>query len=87
MLEIAQDHIRTDVAENTLKGKPAAINDIVLPANIVKGDGIDVLVEDERKGDGEVEDGEALGTNGEGQDLNGIGDDKGRESYTEIQVS
>ncbi len=34
---------------------------VVLPLNMAESDGVDVLVEDEREGDGEVEDVEALG--------------------------
>ena len=41
-----------------------------------ESDGVDVLVEDEGAGDHEVEDRETLGTQVEGQDLDGVGDDE-----------
>jgi hypothetical protein len=52
------------------------VTHIVLPRNVVKRNRVDVLVEDERERDGEVEDVEALGTNGERQDLDGVRDDE-----------
>jgi hypothetical protein len=44
-----------------------AVDDVVLPAERIKSDGVDVLVEDERKVDGKVHDNETLGTNAERQ--------------------
>jgi hypothetical protein len=59
---------------------------VVLPGKLVESDGVDVLVEDEGKRDGKVEDVEALGAEGEGQDLNGVRDDKWREGKTKETV-
>lgn len=44
-----------------------------------KGNRVNILVEDERQGDGKVEDGEALGTDLVGQNLDGVGDDERSE--------
>lgn len=55
---------------------------VVLPAQVRQCDRVDVLVEDESKGDCEVEDREALGTDGVGKNFNGVGDDEGSESNT-----
>ena len=71
-----------DVQEGKLEGEPAAVEDVVLPLEAAERDRVDVLVEDDRDRDGEVEDVEALGTQAVGQDLDGVGDDEGRESKT-----
>lgn len=63
------------VAERELKSDPAAIDDIVLPPNAPESDWIDVLVEDDRNGDDEVEHVESFGAKAVWQDLDGIGDD------------
>ena len=55
---------------------------VVSPADGIEGDRVDVLVENERERDGEVENGETLGTEREGQDFNGVGDDKRGEGNT-----
>jgi len=68
-----------EVAEDQLEGDPDDVDDVVLPADVRKGDGVDILVEDEGQGDGEVEDVEALGTDVVGQNLDGVGDDERRE--------
>jgi len=66
-----------EVEEDKLEGEPAAVDNVVLPGDGTKSDGVNVLVEDKREGDTEVEDVEALGTECVGQDLNGVGDNKG----------
>jgi len=43
---------------------------------------INVLIENEREGYREIEDGETLGTDGEGQNFNGIEDNKWAKSNT-----
>lgn len=45
---------------------------VVFPADITKGDGVDVLIEDEGEGDDEAEDSEALGTEGIRENLEGV---------------
>ena len=70
------------VDEHGLEREPAAVDDVVLPAQVAERAGVDVLVEDERERDGEVEDVEALGTEAVGQDLDGVRDDEGREGKT-----
>ncbi len=52
-----------------------------------ESDGVNVLVEDESQRDGEIENGKALGTDGERQDLNGVGHDKRGESDAETEVN
>lgn len=55
---------------------------VVLPTNVAECDRVDILVEDERKRDGEVEDVETLGTEMERQNLDGIGNDQRSERKT-----
>ncbi len=55
---------------------------IVLPCNISESNWVNVLIEDERAGDGEVEDVEAFGTEMEGQNLDSVRDDERRECKT-----
>ena len=52
---------------------------VVLPANLLHGDGVDILVEDEGDGNREVEDVEALRAQRVRQDLDRIRDDEGAE--------
>lgn len=88
----------TQITEHKLEEEPTAINDIVLPANIgwaknqqnvtykerihTESNRINVLIENEREGYREIEDGETLGTDGEGQNFNGIEDNKWAKSNT-----
>ena len=60
---------------------------VVFPADVVERDRVDILVEDERDGDGEVEHIEALRTDGEGQDLHGVRHDEGRERQAALPIS
>ena len=60
---------------------------VVLPGDLAEGDGVDVLVEDDGEGDGEVEDVETLGTKRVGQDLNGVGDNERSEGNTVCYIS
>ena len=57
---------------------------VVFPLNSIKGDGVDILIEDERKRDGKVEEREAFGTKRERQNLDGVGNDEGGECDTVI---
>lgn len=68
------------VAVRGFEDEPAAVYDVVFPCDMFECDGVDVLVEDEGKGNDEVEDVETLGTDGERQDFDGVGNDEGRES-------
>jgi len=68
-----------EVEEDNLEADPTAVDNVVLPGDVIKSNGVDVLVENEGEGNGEVEDSETLCTYGEGQDLHGIGDDEGSE--------
>ena len=71
-----------NIAIDKLKGDPAYIDDVVLPCDIVEGDRVDVLVEDEGHRDREVEDVEPLCADGEGQNLDGVRDDEWGERNT-----
>ena len=71
-----------EVAECELESDPAAVDDVVLPGDVVERDRVDVLVEDEGEGDGEVEDVETLGTERVGQDLNSVGNNERGEGQT-----
>lgn len=71
-----------NIAIDKLKGDPANIDDVVLPCDIVEGDRVDVLVEDEGHRDREVEDVEPLCADGEGQNLDGVRDDEWGERNT-----
>jgi len=65
-----------EVEEDTLEEEPDNIDEIVFPCNSIKSNRVDVLVEDERKGNGEVEDGEALGAELVWQNLDSVGHDE-----------
>ena len=45
---------------------------VVLPADSAKGNGVDVLVEDESEGDGKIEYSVALGTERVGENLESV---------------
>lgn len=60
---------------------------VVAPAHVLKGDRVDVLVEDEGKRDGKVEDVETLGTQCVGQNFNGVRDDDGCEGNAARRIS
>jgi len=68
-----------EVTEDQFEGEPAAVDNVVPPANPAKSDGVNVLVEDDGKGDIKVEDGIALGTNGVGKNLESVRHNQGRE--------
>ena len=55
---------------------------VVLPGNVLEGNWVDVLVEDEGHRDREVEDVEPLCADGEGQNLDGVRDDEWGERNT-----
>jgi hypothetical protein len=67
-----------EVDESELDGDPASVNAVELPLTAlpgaVYGDRVDVVVDDEGNVDGDVHDHHALGTQLEGQDLDGVGD-------------
>lgn len=67
-----------EVNEDELDGDPAGVDAVELPLaalpNAVHGDGVDVVVDDERDVDGDVHDHHALGAQLEGQDLDCVGD-------------
>lgn len=69
-----------DVDEDELDGDPAGVDAVQLPLaalpDAVHGDGVDVVVDDERDVDGDVHDHHALGAELEGQDLDGVGDEE-----------
>ena len=73
---VLREGILTEPHEDELEGEPRAVDDVVLPAKLLEGDGVDVLVEDEREGDGKVEGDEALGTEVVGQNLDGVRDNE-----------
>ena len=66
----------TEVDVDKLEGEPYDVDEVVLPAELLEGNGVDVLVEDEREGDGKVEGDEALGTEVVGQNLDGVRDNE-----------
>lgn len=55
---------------------------VVLPANGIECDRVNILVEDQRHGDREVEDVETLCTDREWQDLDGVRNDEWGERKT-----
>lgn len=71
-----------EVDEHELEGDPTTVHDVVMPRDVLECDGVDVLVEDERQRDSEVEDRETLGADRVGQDFNGVGHDERSESNT-----
>ena len=60
---------------------------VVLPAQVRQCNWVDVLIEDEGKRDGKVEDVETLGTQCVGQDFNGVRDDDGCEGNAARRIS
>jgi len=52
---------------------------VVLPTDLAKSDRVDILVEDEGKGDEKAEDGVTLGAEGVGENLESVGDNQGCE--------
>lgn len=57
--------------------KSGHVQEVILPAQPLERNGVDVLVEDEGQADGETHDGESLGADGERQNLDGVGDQQG----------
>lgn len=45
---------------------------VVLPLDVVEGNGVDILIEDQRSGDEETRYSETFGSNGIGQNFNGV---------------
>ena len=64
--------MRKAVDDPAFEAEEDAVDDVVAPLDGLEGDGVDVLVEEERAGDAVVEPGEALGAEAEGQDLRGV---------------
>ena len=52
---------------------------VVLPADLVKSNGVNILVEDEGEGDEKAEDGVTLGAKGVGKNLESVGHNQGCE--------
>ena len=69
-----------EVDHGKLDGQPDIVDNVVLPANIAKRDGVDILVEPERDIDGKEHDGETLGADVEGQDLDAVANKQARPS-------
>lgn len=68
---------QVEVDEDDLEEQEDTVDDVVLPLDGTEGDGVDVLVEDEGDVDGQVHDDQTLGSDSEGQDLDGVGDEQG----------
>ena len=66
-----------EVDEDDLEEQEDTVDDVVLPLDGTEGDGVDVLVEDEGDVDGQVHDDQTLGSDSEGQDLDGVGNEQG----------
>lgn len=64
--------------ESELKHEPASVDKVVLPLEGVKGDRVGILVENNGSHDGEIHRGETLGTNEEGKNFDGVGDEQWR---------
>ena len=47
MINIGRTVKLTEVEEDSLEDKPAAVHDVVLPLDGIESDGIDILVENE----------------------------------------
>lgn len=61
------------VDNEDLRSKEDAVDNVILPANGVEGNRVDVLVEEEGRGDAEVQPGETLGTETVGENFGGVG--------------
>lgn len=66
-----------EIHEDQFERDPHAVNNVVLPLQCAKCDGIDVLVEHKRGGDGEGEYSVTLGTKVEWENLECVGCDQG----------
>jgi hypothetical protein len=67
---------QVEVDEDDLEEQEDTVDDVVLPLDGTESDGVDVLVEDEGDVDGQVHDDQTLGSDSEGQDLDGVGDEQ-----------
>lgn len=67
---------QVEVDEDDLEEQEDTVDDVVLPLDGTEGDGVDVLVEDEGDVDGQVHDDQTLGSDSEGQDLDGVGNEQ-----------
>jgi hypothetical protein len=68
---------QVEVDEDDLEEQEDTVDDVVLPLDGSEGDGVDVLVKYEGDVDGQVHDDQTLGSDSEGQDLDGVGDEQG----------
>lgn len=62
----------TEVDNGEFDCEPASVDDVVLPADVGKSDGVGVLVEEESDIDGQEHDGETLGTDRVRENLSGV---------------
>jgi len=65
-----------EVEEDKLEAEPGDVDNVVFPSKLVKGDGVDILIENERQRDGEVEEGESLCSDGVRKNFDGVGDNE-----------
>ena len=68
---------QVEVDEDDLEEQEDTVDDVVLPLDGTEGDGVDVLVKNEGDVDGQVHDDQTLGSDSEGQDLDGVGNEQG----------
>ena len=66
------------VDDDELDEEPDVVDDVVLPAEGVERDGVDVAVEEEGQVDTQEHDGDALGADAVGQDLDTVADQQSR---------
>lgn len=67
-----------EVDNDQLKSQPAVVHNVVLPGDVLDGDWVDVVVEEESAVDEEEHDSETLGTNLEWENLDGVADEETR---------
>lgn len=63
---------------NTLSRRKTYVDDIVLPANVVQGNGVDIGIEEQSKIDHGEHVAHSLGADAERQDLDGVPDEQTR---------
>lgn len=67
------DHV---VEEDNFESQEADVEDVVAPLDVLHGDGVDELVEEDGGGGGDDGDGGTLGTETVGENLDGVGQRK-----------
>lgn len=69
-----------------LNTEPCAVEDVVLPSKMLQGDGVDVLVEEQREVNAEEHDRQTLGADVVGEDFSSVTEEKTRPGTVVTEV-